>query len=113
MVQEGYKADGCIYPHALSTGLAPQIACAGGLIFKIKVNGKAAHNLNGQIGVNAIGKMMKFYNALVELDEQRVHTVKYLPFTKYFATAGMPVRSSNITPAIINAGEWAYQVPAD
>src|SRR5699024_901973 len=23
MVQEGYKADACIYPHALSTGLAP------------------------------------------------------------------------------------------
>lgn len=113
MVQRGYEADACIYPHALTTGLGPQISCAGGLIFKVKVIGEAAHNLNGQIGVNAIGKAMQIYQALVELDNRRVETVKYEPFERYFAASNMPVRSSNLTPAMINGGEWAYKVPAD
>jgi len=113
MTQQGYKADACIYPHALSTGLGPQISCAGGLIFKVKVNGKAAHNLNGQIGINAIGKMMSIYQSLEKLDEKRVKTVRYEPFERYFSASGMPVRSSNLNPAIISGGDWAYKVPAD
>src|SRR5699024_10759917 len=111
--EEGFKADACIYPHPLTSGLAPQIACAGGLIFKVKVKGVAAHNLNGQIGVNAIGKAIKIYEALTELDEQRAKTVKYGPFERYFEASNMPVRATNLTPAIMNAGEWAYKVPAD
>lgn len=111
--KKNFHAEACIYPHPLTTGAGPQIACAGGLIFKIKVKGVAAHNLNGQIGINAIGKAMKIYDALVELDEQRVKTVSYPPFERYFAASDMEVRSSNITPAIIKAGEWAYKVPAE
>lgn len=113
MTQHGYKADACIYPHSLTTGLGPQIACAGGLIFKVKVIGRAVHNLNGQIGVNAIGKAMKIYQALIDLDNRRVETIKYEPFERYFSASEMPVRASNLTPAMIKAGEWAYKVPAD
>lgn len=113
MVQRGYQADGCIYPHPLTSGMGLQIACAGGLIFKVRVTGLAAHNLNGQIGVNAIGKAMKIYQALVDLDERRVTTVRYEPFERYYAASGMPIRSSNLTPAIIRGGEWAYKVPAE
>lgn len=113
MTQQGYKADACIYPHPLTSGLGAQIACAGGLIFKIKVVGQAAHNLNGQIGVNAIGKAMKIYQALIDLDTKRAEEVRYEPFERYFAASDMPVRASNLTPAMINGGEWAYKVPAD
>lgn len=113
MTQKGFTADACIYPHPLTSGIGVQIACAGGLIFKIKVVGKAAHNLNGQIGVNAIGKIMKIYQALIELDEKRAKEVRYEPFERYFAASDMPVRASNLTPAIIEGGEWAYKVPAD
>ncbi|WP_028390168.1 ArgE/DapE family deacylase [Bacillus cihuensis] len=111
--EQNFKADACIYPHPLTTGAGPQIACAGGLIFKVRVTGVAAHNLNGQVGVNAIGKAMKIYDALVELDNKRVETVSYAPFERYFAASDMQVRSSNLTPAMINAGEWAYKVPAE
>ncbi|MCH6264481.1 MULTISPECIES: ArgE/DapE family deacylase [Neobacillus] len=111
--EQNFTADACIYPHPLTTGAGPQIACAGGLIFKVRVTGLAAHNLNGQVGVNAIGKAMKIYDALVELDNERVKTVSYAPFERYFAASDMQVRSSNLTPAMINAGEWAYKVPAE
>jgi len=111
--QEGFKADACIYPHPLTPGLAPQIACAGGLIFKVKVKGLAAHNLNAQVGVNAIGKAIKIYEALIELDEERAKTISYAPFERYFKQSNMPVRSTNLTPAIMNAGDWAYKVPAE
>ena len=111
--EQKFKADACIYPHPLTTGAGPQIACAGGLIFKIRVTGVAAHNLNGQVGINAIGKAMKIYDALVELDNKRVETVSYAPFERYFAASDMQVRSSNLTPAMIKAGEWAYKVPAE
>ena len=111
--EQNFKADACIYPHPLTTGAGPQIACAGGLIFKVRVTGLAAHNLNGQVGVNAIGKAMKIYDALVKLDNERVKTVSYPPFERYFAASDMEVRSSNLTPAMINAGEWAYKVPAE
>ncbi|KMY42750.1 ArgE/DapE family deacylase [Peribacillus loiseleuriae] len=111
--EQGFKADACIYPHPLTTGAGPQIACAGGLIFKIRVTGVAAHNLNGQVGINAIGKAMKIYDALIDLDNKRVETVSYAPFERYFAASGMQVRSSNLTPAMINAGQWAYKVPAE
>ncbi|KAB7706688.1 ArgE/DapE family deacylase [Bacillus aerolatus] len=111
--EQNFKADACIYPHPLTTGAGPQIACAGGLIFKIRVTGVAAHNLNGQVGINAIGKAMKIYDALIELDNKRVETVSYAPFERYFAASDMQVRSSNLTPAMINAGQWAYKVPAE
>ncbi|MEK4384488.1 ArgE/DapE family deacylase [Solibacillus sp. FSL W7-1464] len=113
MVQQNFTADACVYPHPLTSGLGAQIACAGGLIFKIKVVGRAAHNLNGQIGINAVGKMLKIYNALVELDEFRAETVKYEPFERYYEASDMPIRSTNLTPAIIQGGDWAYKVPAD
>lgn len=113
MVQKGYRADACIYPHSLSTGLAPQIACAGGLIFTVSVRGRSAHNLDGQMGVNAIGKMMKVYDALVALDQERSVRVRYAPFEAYFRVSGMPERASNLVPAVIAGGEWAYRVCAD
>lgn len=113
MTQQGFTADACIYPHPLTSGLGAQIACAGGLIFKIKVKGRAAHNLNGQIGINAVGKAIKIYEALVTLDEKRAVEVKYPPFERYFAASDMPIRSTNLTPAMLHGGEWAYKVPAD
>jgi acetylornithine deacetylase len=113
LVQKGYRADACLYPHSLSTGLAPQIACAGGLIFTVTVRGRSAHNLDGQMGVNAIGKMMKVYDALVALDEERSARVRYAPFEAYFRVSGMPERASNLVAAVIAGGEWAYRVCAD
>ena len=113
MAQQGFTADACVYPHPLTSGLGAQIACAGGLIFKVKVTGLAAHNLNGQIGVNAVGKALKIYEALVALDEKRAVEVSYPPFERYYAASDMPVRSTNLTPAMLHGGEWAYKVPAE
>ena len=71
---EGFTADGMI----VSEPAPPlNIALAGLLRFLVKVYGKSAHPAQSQLGVNAIGKMLKIYEAITQLDEHRKTTVRY------------------------------------
>ena len=65
----GYTADGLVItePHSLRI----TVAMAGVNYFRVKVHGKTAHAGLAHLGVNAIGKMYRIYQALAALDEKR------------------------------------------
>jgi acetylornithine deacetylase len=98
---EGYTADGMIItePH-----LFPVISHAGILYFRVKVKGKTAHAGRAHLGVNAIGRMMKIYQALVELDTQRATTVKFPLYDK------VEGRSCHLNIGTLKSGDWPSTV---
>jgi len=100
-LMEGYTADGMIItePH-----LFPVISHAGILYFRVKVKGKTAHAGRAHLGVNAIGRMMKIYQALVELDTQRATTVKFPLYDK------VEGRSCHLNIGTLKSGDWPSTV---
>ncbi len=100
-LMEGYTADGMIIPEP---HLTPVISHTGILYFRVKVKGKTAHAGRAHLGVNAIGKMMKIYQALVELDAHRAATVKFPLYEK------VEGRSCHLNIGIFKAGDWPSTV---
>jgi acetylornithine deacetylase len=100
-LMEGYTADGMIItePH-----LFPVISHAGILYFRVKVKGKTAHAGRAHLGVNAIGRMMKIYQALVRLDTQRATTVKFPLYDK------VEGRSCHLNIGTLKSGDWPSTV---
>ena len=94
---EGYTADGMIatepYPFVC-------IARAGLVYFRIKVKGKTAHGGRSHLGVNAISKMLKIYQALEKLDEDRAVSISFPMFEKWSG------RSCNLSISSMKAGSW-------
>jgi len=94
---KGYTADGMIvtepYPYIC-------IARSGLIYFRIKVEGKTAHGGRAHHGVNAIGKMLKLYQALEKLDQERSTAVKFPLIEKWSG------RSCNLSISRFSAGSW-------
>jgi len=98
----GYKADGFI---ATEQGPGITVASVGVSYFKVRVFGKSQHAGLAHKGVNAIGKLNKIYDALMELDKKRAKENKY-PFLE--RTAG---RSCHLNIGKYRAGDWPSTVP--
>ena len=99
----GYTADGLVItePH----GPRITVAMAGINYFRVKVYGKTAHAGLAHLGVNAIGKMYKIYQALAALDEKRGAEIKFDLFEKGSG------RSTHLNIGTMKAGDWASTVP--
>ncbi len=102
LLKKGYTGDGLLIsePHNLRLSHSH----AGILYFRIKVIGKSAHGGLAHQGVNAIGKIIPFYNALVELQEQRD---KEVYFELYQRGCGA---SCHLSVSKLQAGDWEGKV---
>jgi len=100
-LMEGYTADGMIITEPF---MMPVISHPGILYFRVKIRGLAAHAGHAHLGVNAIGKMMKVYQAMVDLDLQRAATQR---FDLYHKVEG---RSCHLNIGTLNAGDWVSTV---
>jgi acetylornithine deacetylase len=99
----GYTSDGMVItePHNLKI----TVAMAGVNYFRVKVFGKTAHAGLAHQGVNAIGKMVPIYQALVDLDARRGEKIKFDLFEKGSG------RSTHLNIGTLKAGDWASTVP--
>ena len=100
-LMEGYTADGMIITEPF---MMPVISHPGILYFRVKIKGLTAHAGHAHLGVNAIGKMMKVYQAMVDLDLQRAET-KIFPL--YHKVEG---RSCHLNIGTLQAGDWVSTV---
>jgi len=100
-LMEGYTADGMIISEPF---MMPVISHPGILYFRVKIKGLTAHAGHAHLGVNAIGKMMKVYQAMVDLDLQRAATKQ---FPLYHKVEG---RSCHLNIGTLNAGDWVSTV---
>jgi len=98
---EGHTADGMIIsePHPVVC-----ISHTGVLYFRVKVKGRTAHAGRAHTGVNAIGKMLKIYQALADLDAHRQATVRY----PLYQADGSP--ACHLNPGRLTAGDWPSTV---
>ena len=95
---EGFTADGMIVSEP-GPGSVINIALAGIMRFKVKVYGRSAHPSRSQLGVNAIGKIMKLYKAIEKLDAHRKATIRY----PLFEEQGVP--AAHLIVGTLNAGD--------
>jgi acetylornithine deacetylase len=100
-LMEGYTADGMIITEPF---MVPVISHTGILYFRVKINGLTAHAGHAHLGVNAIGKMMKVYEAMVDLDLHRAATIE---FPLYHKVEG---RSCHLNIGTLKAGDWVSTV---
>ena len=98
----GYQADVMIIPEPLN--LRVVTAHPGINYFRVKVYGKTAHAGWSHYGVNAIGKMMKIYDRLIQLDRQRAERNRNDFFEKETG------RSCNLNIGTLKAGDWPSTV---
>ena len=98
----GYKADVMIIPEPL--GLRVVTAHPGLNYFRIRVYGKTAHAGWSHLGVNAIGKLTKIYERLIQLDRERAERNRNEFFEK---STG---RSCNLNIGTFKAGDWPSTV---
>lgn len=98
---EGFTADGLVIPEP---NMKIIVAHPGVLFFRVRVMGKPAHAGVAHIGVNAIGKMNKVYQALVELDEKRARE-KHYPLFEIDSE-----RSCHLNIGTYRAGDWISTV---
>lgn len=101
-ILQNYKADAVIIPEPTNFELC--IATGGISYFRIRVQGKSAHAAVAHTGINAIEKIMKIYNALVELDIYRRNKIRYSLFEKWCG------QSCNLHVGLLRAGDWAPTV---
>lgn len=104
-LEEGFLTDGFIStePHALQV----TISHAGIMYFRIKVLGKTAHAGLAHLGVNAISKMYKIYNALEKLDEKRAKEVQFELFNRGSG------QSVHLNRGVLKAGDWVSNVAGE
>ncbi len=100
-LMEGYTADGMIITEPF---MMPVISHPGILYFRVRIKGLTAHAGHAHLGVNAIGKMLKVYEAMVDLDLQRAETKK---FDLYHKVEG---RSCHLNIGTLKAGDWVSTV---
>ncbi len=100
-LMEGYTADGMVI-----TEPRPEITIAmtGVFYFRVRVIGKTAHSGLAHLGVNAIGKMNKVYDAMVELDAKRAREKHYAILEQ-----NNP-RSCHLAIGTLKAGDWPSTV---
>lgn len=99
---EGYGADGLVISEPSAENIT--VSTAGVHWFRVRVAGRPAHAARAHTGVNAITKMNRIYEALLELDRKRAREVHYPLFEK---SAG---RSCNLNIGTYKAGDWPSTV---
>ncbi len=100
-LMEGYTADGMIITEPF---MVPVISHAGILYFRVKIRGLTAHAGRAHLGINAIGKMMKVYEAMVDLDLYRAATIEFPLYNK------VEGRSCHLNIGTLKAGDWPSTV---
>ncbi len=79
----------------------------GVMLFRVRVRGKSAHAANSHRGVNAIGKMILVYEALIALDGERAMRWRD-PFFD-----GLSERAVNLNIGVMRAGDWPSTVAGE
>jgi acetylornithine deacetylase len=98
----GHTADALLNPEpSYRTILVGQ---PGVMLFRVTVVGKTAHAAVSQEGINAIGKMLPLYQAMVDLDAERA-TRWIDPFF-----GGRTGRAVNLNIGVFQAGDWPSTV---
>lgn len=97
----GHRADALII-----TEPTPEVvvATAGITYFRVRVMGKGAHAGLAHLGVNAIGKLYKIYDALMAWDAERAATRRYPLFEESVG------RSCHLVTGRAEAGDWPSTV---
>jgi len=98
---QGFTADGLVITEP---NMKIIIAHPGVLFCKVRVVGKSAHAGVAHTGVNAIGKMNKVYDALVNLDKIRAQERRFPLFEKQSG------RSCHLNIGTYRAGDWISTV---
>ena len=98
---DGYTADAMLISEPY---MMPVISHSGILYFRVKLMGKTAHAGRAHVGVNAIGKMLKIYQALEVLDAQRAVELKFPLYEK------VDGRSCHLNIGTFKAGDWPSTV---
>ena len=98
---EGFTAAGLVIPEP---NMKIILAHTGIILFRVRVLGKPAHAGAAHTGVNAIGKMNKVYQALIELDEKRAQEKHYSLFER------ASKRSCHLNIGTYQAGDWIATV---
>ena len=96
-IVKGYRADGVIVLEPTQQQICP--LQSGALTFRLTVRGKAAHAAMKIEGVSAIGKFLKIYDAIEQLDRER--------HARYHNPAFEDARNvAPISIGTVRGGEW-------
>jgi len=108
-ILRGHTADAVVIaePH---WGNDIVIGSGGVLYFRVKVPGHTAHAVYAHRGVNALGKAMKIYDALMALNEYRQNKIRQPLFEKGPDMVG---RATTINIGSCTAGDWPSTVPGE
>jgi acetylornithine deacetylase len=98
----GYQAESMIIPEPFNLQIIT--AHPGINYFRVKVFGMTAHAAQSHQRVNAIGKLTKVYDRLIQLDQERARKNRNPFFEK------MTGRSCNLNIGIFKAGDWPSTV---
>ncbi|BDG60109.1 ArgE/DapE family deacylase [Caldinitratiruptor microaerophilus] len=98
----GNRADGMVVTEPFDDIC---IGMVGVAYFKVRVAGRTAHAGLAHQGVNAIGKMIPIYQALLDLDEERAR--RHPP--EFFGRE--TGRSCHLNIGTMQAGDWTSTVP--
>jgi acetylornithine deacetylase len=98
----GHTADALLTPEPFYRAIV--LGQPGVMLFRVSVLGKAAHAAYSQTGVNAIGKILPLYEAMVELDRERAARWPD-PFF-----GGLSDRAVNLNVGVLRAGDWPSTV---
>jgi len=102
LLERGYRADGAVVTEP--TGLRVVTAQAGSYMFRLTVEGRAAHGSVREEGTSAIEKFWPLFAALRALEEER----NAIGGGELFARYRLPWP---IEVGTLRAGEWASSVP--
>lgn len=97
----GYRADAALIAEPFRNIC---VASAGVSWFRVRVVGKTEHAGRSHLGVNAIGKAMKIYDDLIDLDARRAESKRYPLAEKEWG------RSCNLNVGTIRGGDWPSTV---
>jgi acetylornithine deacetylase len=97
----GYRADAALIAEPF-TNIC--VSSAGVCWFRVRIIGKTEHAGRSHLGVNAIGKAMKIYQALIDLDAHRAESKRYPLAEKEWG------RSCNLSVGSIRGGDWPSTV---
>jgi len=98
---KGHRADAMLNTEPF---LKITVAHPGILYFRVKVQGKSIHAGRSHLGVNAVGKMLPLYEAMVRLDDERGRRLRFEWAEK---DSG---RSCNLNIGTFHAGDWPSSV---
>jgi acetylornithine deacetylase len=98
----GHTADALLTPEPFYRAIV--LGQPGVMLFRVSVLGKTAHAAYSQTGVNAIGKILPLYAAMVELDRERAARWPD-PFF-----GGLSDRAVNLNVGVLRAGDWPSTV---